>query len=206
MGVAFSGYATRHGDGIRVETRRGGARNRIRNGVVRLTVGKGVALATCARLPRGLARERSRGIALSTLPLVRAAAELKATSWLPVWLAERDAGDEVALVGARGQLLETSRSNLFVVSEHSIETADPPLVLPGVARRLVLEVARELGLRTRHRAPRLAERARWREMFVTNAVRGVRPVASLDGAPLPVCGPDSLARRLQKSLDQRMGL
>jgi branched-subunit amino acid aminotransferase/4-amino-4-deoxychorismate lyase len=181
-------------------------RNRIRRGVARLTVGKGLALATCTRLPRGLALERSEGIALSTIPLARAAAELKATSCLPVWLAERDAGGEVALVGERGELLETSRSNLFIVTERSVETADPPRVLPGVARRLVLEAAQELGMRIRLRAPRLAERARWREVFVTNAVRGVRPVASLDGAPVPVGGPDSPTWRLQKSLDQRMGL
>ncbi len=181
-------------------------RNRIRSGRARITVGSDVALVTCARLPAGLARERCDGVALSTLRQPRAAADLKTTSWLPIWWAEHAAGGEVLLRGARGELLESTRANFFVVNAAGITTAAPPDVLPGIARELVLELASDLGVRVSSRPPTLRTRARWREAFLTNAVRGVRPVRSLDGIPLPAAGPDSLTLALQKALDQRMGL
>jgi hypothetical protein len=37
-------------------------------------------------------------------------------------------------------------------------------------------------------------------------VRGVRPVSALDGRTLPPAGADSLTRRLQSALDERMEL
>lgn len=181
-------------------------RNQIRSGRARLTVARDLALATCARLPAGIGRERREGIELQRAPRPRARAELKSASWLPVWLDEREAGGEVLLVDAGGALLETSRSNLFVVTERGLTTAAPPRVLPGVARGLVLELARELGVRATLRPPRWRDRTRWCEVFVTSALRGVRPVVSIDGARLPPPGPDSLTRRLQKALDQQMGL
>ena len=112
---------------------------------------------------------------------------------------------EVILRGERGALLETSRANFFAVTASGIETAPSPLVLPGIARGLVVELARGLGARVRLRAPRARDLAAFGEAFVTNAVRGVRPVHSIDGVRLRVA-PDSLTFRLQKSLDQRMGL
>ncbi len=182
------------------------ARNRMKSGVVRITLARDFALASCRRLPRGLAAERERGISLGTAPIARPAASLKSTSRADLWLAERAAGGEVALLGPGRRLLETSLANLFIVSRRGLETAPAPHVLPGIARGLVVELARGLGVPVRLRAPRLAERAQWREAFATNAVRGVRPVVRIDAATLPLPGSGSLTRQLQKALDQRMRL
>jgi len=64
-------------------------------------------------------------------------------------------------------------------------------ILPGIGRARVLELTQQVE---EGRYPR--EALEGRSLFLTNAVRGVVPIASLDGRPVP---PDSrtadLARR-----------
>jgi branched-subunit amino acid aminotransferase/4-amino-4-deoxychorismate lyase len=178
-------------------------RNRLGAARVRLAFAPDFALVTCEPLPRGLGREQREGIDLTTTRSAWSPADLKATARVAITLAERQAGGEALRVSG-GRALETTRSNFFAFAGRGLETAAPPRVLPGVARDLVLEAARTLGVKVRARAPRLAERARWRGAFVTNALRGVRPVRLLDGAPLRVGDPTT--RALQRALDRAMGL
>ncbi len=180
-------------------------RQRRSSGVARITVSHDFALATLAPLPRGMARERTEGIGLESVRIRWGVAAIKSTSRLPLVLAEGADADEVLLRGERGALLETSRSNFFAVTDGGVITAPSPTVLPGIARGLVVELARGFGVRVRLRAPRTRELPGLREAFVTNAVRGVRPVHSIDGTRLAVRD-GSLTFRLQRALDQRMGV
>jgi branched-subunit amino acid aminotransferase/4-amino-4-deoxychorismate lyase len=52
-------------------------------------------------------------------------------------------------------------------------------VLPGVMRARVLQAAALMGLRVQEQAPCWQDRSAWLEMFVSNALRGVQPVASV---------------------------
>jgi len=84
------------------------------------------------------------------------------------------------LSGAR-TIWEGSRTNIFAVRGRTLMTPalDGPLV-PGIMRRLVLERARELDLAiVRERGLHLSELASADEVFLTNSVRGVIPVARL---------------------------
>ena len=180
------------------------ARNGIRDGRVRLTLGDGFELASCQPLPDALPRERREGISLQLLPLQRTIPDLKGISRLDLELAERAAGGEVALLSRGDEILETTRSNLFVVSDRGIETAPEGDVLPGIARRLVIQLARTAGLRVIEKAPSIHEREGWHEIFATNAVRGVRGVRELDRSPLPSPAPGEVTRSLQRALDPRM--
>ncbi len=181
-------------------------RNRQSTGVARITLSHDFVLVTLAALPRGLAAQRQSGIGLESVRIRWGVAAIKSTSRLPLVLAEGPERDEVLLRGERGQLLETSRSNFFAVTDSgAVETAPSPSVLPGIARGLVVELARGFGACVRLKAPRAGNLGRVHEAFVTNAVRGVRPVHSIDGTTIGV-RPDSLTFRLQKAIDQRMGL
>jgi len=173
---------------------------------VRITIGLDFALVTCAALAASVADERRRGVALRSLVLPRTDVALKTTSRLPLVLAERRAGGEVLLRGRNGEALESTRANLFAVVGRALYTAPAHTVLPGVARQLVLEIARAGRIFTLECAASALELADASELFLTNAVRGVRPVASLDGRVLPHPAADSLTRRLQQALDARMGL
>ena len=176
-------------------------------GRARILIGDGFALVTCGPLPAELERERSEGMELATVHMGHATHGFKSASRLALWLAEREAGGEVALRDAGGALLETTRANLFAAADTRLWTADESRVLPGVARGLLLEIAGELGLDTVAQAPDLRRLPQNAELFATNAVRGVRPVARLDGKPLHVpLGATSTTRRVQRALDQKMGL
>jgi para-aminobenzoate synthetase / 4-amino-4-deoxychorismate lyase len=178
-----------------------------REGRARIQVGDGFALVTWAPLPSGLERERSEGFELRSLHTSYATHSFKSASRLALWLAEREAGGEIALCEPGGMLLETSRANLFATTDTRLWTAAEDRVLPGVARALVIEIAAELRLDVIVQPPDLRRLPPDTELFATNAVRGVRPVARLDGRALHVpVNATSTTRRVQRALDARMGL
>jgi branched-subunit amino acid aminotransferase/4-amino-4-deoxychorismate lyase len=111
----------------------------------------------------------------------------KTTSRLAWDLAREEAraagADEVLLVSPRAEVLEGAASNVFAVrADGALVT--PPLstdVLPGITRAIVLELARDLGLEARE-APLPLETLRLAdEVFLTNSVQEVLPVATLSG-------------------------
>jgi branched-subunit amino acid aminotransferase/4-amino-4-deoxychorismate lyase len=100
--------------------------------------------------------------------------------------------DDGLLLTSGGQVAETAIWGVFWWDEGAVTA--PPLelgVLPGVARARIAEIVGEI--RERKAA---VDEIRDRPMFVANAVRGVVPVASLDGAVIPESGEtEALAKR-----------
>jgi branched-subunit amino acid aminotransferase/4-amino-4-deoxychorismate lyase len=100
--------------------------------------------------------------------------------------AAREAGaDEALLFDFSGQLVEGARSAIFVVGrEGALST--PPLERGGVisiAREVVMERIPQVFVRDVTRAElRSAE-----EIIAVNAVRGVRPITTLNGRPVGGC-------------------
>ena len=89
--------------------------------------------------------------------------------------------DDVLVLGAHGELRETSRANIFVIDRDGA-LVTPTLVdafLPGIARELLLEELRREGASVRERTLLHSEAPTWRECFVTNAVQGVVPVRAI---------------------------
>lgn len=100
--------------------------------------------------------------------------------------ARRCGADEALFSTPEGELLEGSLSNLFLVRAGQLQT--PPLgtlVLAGVVRRQLLDIAQSLGL-----APvemRITRADLWHadEVFLSNSLLLLMPLAELDGRPLP---------------------
>lgn len=106
------------------------------------------------------------------------------------------------LVTGGSEVLEASRSNLFLVADRVVRT--PPLdgeILPGVARAGVIDLAAELGFELREERLGLEQLRTADEVFLTNALRGVEPVRELDGEPIASDGPITTA--LAAALRQR---
>ena len=120
--------------------------------------------------------------------------------------AEARAGGEVVLSGSGGSLFEASRSNLFVLGEHGIETAPPPLALPGVARAALIELAHAHALPVALRPLIWSERARWKAVFVTNALRGLRAVRAIDEHVCPPLEPDGPIAALRHGLHDALSI
>ena len=94
------------------------------------------------------------------------------------------AADQVLLMDETGELLETDRANVFAVIDGVLLT--PPAdgrLLPGTTRAAVMRAARAAGIRVGQKPLTLDQVAAATEVFVTNAVVGVLPVAAIDGCP-----------------------
>jgi para-aminobenzoate synthetase / 4-amino-4-deoxychorismate lyase len=116
--------------------------------------------------------------------------QLATATALPLLL---DRGDEV---------LEASRANVFVaVGQTLVTPAADGRILPGIARAGAIAVARDAGIEVLERALPRTELLAADEVFLTGSVRGVEPVRSLDGTPLPVAG--ELSRRVGAGLRRR---
>ncbi|HTR97185.1 MAG TPA: aminotransferase class IV [Candidatus Acidoferrales bacterium] len=113
----------------------------------------------------------------------------KTTSRLAWDLAREEARavgvDEALLVGRSGHVLEGAASNVFVTRDGEVWT--PPLsadVLPGVTRALVFALCAELEIPCGERMLGLAEIRAADEIFLTNSVQEVLPLAMLEGHPV----------------------
>jgi branched-subunit amino acid aminotransferase/4-amino-4-deoxychorismate lyase len=196
------------------------AANRLEDAAIRLTLTRGdggdallatrrarpTMLLTVRPIPHDLERQRARGIACVLLPFPRDAAFPWATMKLIGHVsavvgrrhARRHGAAEGLYVTAAGEVTEGTTSNLFTVERGVIVT--PPLacgVLGGVARDLVLRLARRAGLTVREApipARRLAAAA---EVFVTASTIEVMPIVRVDGRPVGAGRPGDVARRLQ---------
>jgi para-aminobenzoate synthetase / 4-amino-4-deoxychorismate lyase len=114
-----------------------------------------------------------------------------------------DASD-LLLVDENDHLLETGRGNVFVVRDGAVVT--PPLdgrILPGVTRATVLELLAGLDLRAREGPVRLSDLRSADEAFVTNAIGGVRGVASC--AEVGEWPPGPVTRAADQALEQAWG-
>lgn len=124
---------------------------------------------------------------LGRLEQVLAADEVAAAGW-----------DEGLMLDPSGHVVEATRHNLFYVRAGRVLT--PPLAASGVAgvmRALVLETLAALGLPGGQEPLRYDALDEIEEMFLCNAVVGVRPVKSLAGREL---GPGSAMATLRQPL------
>jgi branched-chain amino acid aminotransferase len=113
----------------------------------------------------------------------------KTANYLPYLLARtkaRAAGFEDALMrNSRGDVAEAATANLFAVLDGRLTTPPPEDgPLPGVTQEAVIECARSLGHDVVEAAIPLALLERASEVFLTNSIVGVWPVAEIGGADM----------------------
>lgn len=101
---------------------------------------------------------------------------------------------EVLLTDPTGVVLEAANSSLLWWEGEELCLPDPELpVLPGVTVALVRRFAERHGVPVRHRRRRLAELS-GREVWLANALHGIRPVTGWIGTDQPVGAPERCAR------------
>jgi branched-chain amino acid aminotransferase len=109
--------------------------------------------------------------------------------------------DEILSMTTCGNVWEGSRTNLFLVVGDALvtPTLDGPIV-PGIMRGLVIELAHALSMVTEDEGDVSWERlAAADEVFLTNSVRGIIPVARVGKSSWPAPGP--WTRRLAICID-----
>lgn len=112
------------------------------------------------------------------------AAQIKSTSYLDNIFAAREAAlkgfDEAFLLNSQGNLAEAASSTIFVVKKNEIYT--PPLsdgALPGVLRAILINEFKKISITEKSVVQDEVYAAD--EIFVTNALRGVRSIVQVDG-------------------------
>lgn len=190
--------------------------NHMDSGAVRLTLTRGTASGL--RPPRrptpttflqiraidpALRRRQRRGVAVRVIPFARGPAILaphKTLAYLPAVLAQREAGRHRAFDGlyssADGSVTEATTANLFVVYRGRLVTPARN-ILPGVARGLVLRLARDTGLGIDLQPISRAMLRGAGEIFLTSSVVEVLPVCRIDSRPVATGSPGPVTRALQ---------
>ncbi|GMU41488.1 MAG: branched-chain amino acid aminotransferase [Chloroflexota bacterium] len=138
----------------------------------------------------------------------------KHAQFLPYLLARAEAheagADDALMLDRAGRIAEGATANVFLVQGQRLVT--PSLesgALPGVTRAVVLELAQRLAIVAVEEDVTPSDLGRAGAVFLTSSVAGLRPVASIEGAP-PACDPvlwrapetpHPLVERLQKEYE-----
>jgi len=112
--------------------------------------------------------------------------------------ARRAGAHEVVMANTAGHLCECAAANLFVVLDDTLVT--PSLAsgcLPGVTRAIVLAS----GCGATEATIDAGELLRVTEAFVTSSLRGVQPVATIDGRSLGSTTPGPHTRAAMAAYD-----
>jgi branched-chain amino acid aminotransferase len=113
--------------------------------------------------------------------------------------ARRAGADEALVLDAAGQVVEAATSNIFCVRQGALRT---PLLdsgaLAGITRQAILDLCRAKGLACEEVALPLAEVVASDEVFLTNSLVEVLPVAAIDDHRLPTDVPGLVTTALQR--------
>ena len=146
---------------------------------------------------------RKNGAKAITLPDIRwDRCDIKSTNLLANVLAAqaaREAGCAEALfVLPDGAVTEGTRTSLFgVLDGHLLTAPNSPAILPGITRRLILDLAGRAGVPTREHVLKKDDLRRVSELFVTGTTSEVLPIIQVDGQPIGDGKPGAVTRKLQ---------
>jgi D-alanine transaminase len=134
--------------------------------------------------------------------------DIKTIALLPNVLAQQaavDAGVGDALMVRDGIALEGAHSNFFAVFGETVVTHPKSnVILPGITRGYVVEMAQEMGLRVEERAIQIEELARADEAFFTGTTTEVRPTVRIDGRPVGSGRVGPVTQRLSAAFIERV--
>jgi branched-subunit amino acid aminotransferase/4-amino-4-deoxychorismate lyase len=164
-----------------------------------------------AALPAPLRICANDGIEAALLQMQRgSAAKAKSTSWQQAVLARRRVAQlgasEGIYVSADGLVLEGVASNVFVVENDRLLTPRVSECLPGITRARLIELARGVGMTALEAPLDVATLMTADEVFVTNAVQGLRLVCAVDGIAVGAQARDSVFVRLHGLYEEDHGV
>jgi len=144
---------------------------------------------------------RKDGIKAISLPDERwSRCDIKSVGLLPNILAKQTAverGAYEAILIRKGNVTEASHSNVFGVRGSTIVThPDSGFVLPGIARKVSLELCKDIGLSVDLTPISESELRQMDELFITNTSGEVLGITYLDGKPVSGGRPGKITNRL----------
>jgi len=147
--------------------------------------------------PEPIYAEGMRAITTSTLRLYP---HVKSNCYLPAIMAMREAGKrgvhDALYVNGEGGVLEGTTCNAFFVKNGTLITDDSDLIIKGVTRDVVLEIAKDLAVE--FRAMPLSELSSCDEAFLTSSVKDCVPLVQVDDEKIGCGRPGPVAKMLRE--------
>jgi D-alanine transaminase len=196
------------------------ARNRLTDGIVYLQITRGVAprdfrfppqaepslVMTTRRIDLHPRKAVEEGWAVATMPDIRwKRRDIKSVALLPQVLGKQRAAEAGAMEGwmvdEEGFVTEGCSSNAWIVTPEGtlVTRRADHMILNGVTRLSILELARRLNVPVEERPFTVAEAKAAREAFLSSASTFVTPVTSIDGQPVGNGHPGSTALALRQA-------
>jgi D-alanine transaminase len=162
--------------------------------------------ATRLSVPRRLREEGGKAITYPDLRWARC--DWKTVNLLGNVLARQaatEAGAYEAILHRDGLVIEGAATNVFAVIGGVLRTH--PLaqrMLPGVTRKVIMELVAELRIPVREAAVTPAELAGAEEIFVCGSTTDVTPIVTLDGTAVGSGTPGAVTMRLREAFEARL--
>ncbi len=193
------------------------ARNQLQEGYVYLQVTRGVAERDFAFPAAGTPSSfvawtaakklvdnplATTGVKVVTVPDLRwKRRDIKSINLLAQCLAKQQAASAGAFEGwmtEDGVVTEGASSSAYIVKDGAIITrALSTSILPGIRRKVILQMAREHGIALVERPFTVAEALAADEAFLSSATTLVMPVVSIDGQPVADGRPGPVTQRMR---------
>ena len=106
--------------------------------------------------------------------------------------------DDAVMLDLHGYVSETNATNIFAVKNGALVTPHADSCLPGVTRRVVLELARAEGIEAAERNVSLSELYVADEVFTTGTMGELSPVLEIDGRKIGSGAAGEMTRRLRR--------
>lgn len=134
---------------------------------------------------------------------------IKTINLLPNLLARQQAAEagalEAILYRPGGLVTEGSRSNLFaVIGEKVMTHPETNLILPGITRKIVLDIISSLNIPFTEEAFTRQELQEAGEVWITSTTMEVMPIESIDGNILGATVPGPLCLQVMKAFRDRI--
>lgn len=153
--------------------------------------------------PAELRRDGAAAITVTDLRWGRC--DIKTVQLLPNVMAKQKALNEGAFdaifVSDAGVVREATSSNLFIVGNETLVTHPlTPNILPGITRKVILDICGEKGIAAKERFYDTAELFAAREVFLTGTTTEVLPIVRIDGRSIGDGKVGEMSRRIYQAL------
>ncbi|RXT13656.1 D-amino-acid transaminase [Ammoniphilus sp. CFH 90114] len=161
------------------------------------------------RRPRPVESMKNGVAAIITEDLRWLRCDIKSLNLLGSVLAKQKAAEQGAFEAIQhrnGTVTEGSASNLFMVRDNKLYTHPlGNLILGGISRIVVLELAAKLNIEVIEAPFSLEELHQADELFLTSTTSEVMPIVTLDGKPVKNGTPGAVTKQLQEAFSALIG-
>jgi D-amino acid aminotransferase len=167
-------------------------------------IAKPTTILMVRALDRQIAGHQQRGVKVALLPFSRHGfiPEHKSLNYLPAVvgkvLATHHGAYEGLFVRTDHILTEGTTTTAFIVRDGTLITSPEGGILPGITRRIVIELARGQGVRVLEREIATTDLRLADEAFLTSSMIEIVPIVLVDDIALGTGAPGSLTVKLQR--------